>query len=109
MASGPRKPSHTSLRPSISTPYPRYNPWMILQLNPTIRVLTPLGEAIAFFIQEQGQEIYFGVFQLATGENWWFENDKVRLMPCLSEGLHSTSSITPMSGLEKHRKRHERT
>ena len=81
---------------------------MITQLNPTIRVLTPLGEAIAFFIQEQGQEIYFGVFQLASGENWWFENDKVRLMPCLSEGLHSTSPITPMSGLEKHVKRHER-
>jgi hypothetical protein len=79
---------------------------MILQLNPTIRVITPLGEAIAFFIQEQGQEIYFGVFQVATGEQWWFENDKIRLNPCLTEGHPSYSAITPMAGLEKHLERH---
>ena len=81
---------------------------MILQLNPTIRMITPLGEAIAHFIQESGNEIYFGVFQVASGEQWWWENDKIRLMPCLTEGLHSISPITPMSGLEKHIKRHER-
>jgi hypothetical protein len=79
---------------------------MILQLNPTIRMITPLGEAIAHFIQDNGNEIYFGVFQLATGENWWWENDKVRLCPCLSEGLSSTSSIQEVAGLSTHKERH---
>ena len=85
---------------------------MILQLNPTVRVLTPLGEAIAFFIQEQGQEIYFGVFQVASAENWWWENSLVRLMPCISEDVCKTSTIDlseeMQKALEKHLDRHKR-
>ncbi len=81
---------------------------MIYQLNPTIRVMTPLGEALAFFIQESGQEIYYGVFQVKTGEQWWFENDKVRLYPCLSEGQATVSPISPMAGLQKHQARHSK-
>jgi len=80
---------------------------MILQLSPTIRVITPLGEAIAHFIQEQGNEIYFGVFQIGTGENWWWENDKIRLCPCLSEGHHSISPIQEVAGLYTHKERHK--
>ena len=80
---------------------------MIVQLNPTIKMITPLGAAIAYFIQDVGNEVYFGVFQLATGEQWWWENDKVRLCPCITEGQHSYSEITPMAGLEKHLERHK--
>jgi hypothetical protein len=80
---------------------------MIIQLRPTIRMITPLGEAIAYFIQESGSEIYFGVFQVATGENWWFANDKVRLFPCITEGQPFTSPITPLRGLESHLERHK--
>ena len=96
-----------SLSLLTSTPYRRYNSWMITQLNPTVRVLTPLGEAIAFFLQEQGQEIYFGVFQVATGEQWWFENDKIRLSPCISEGVYTVTPIPEIGGLSLHKKRHE--
>jgi len=84
---------------------------MILQLNPPLIVITPLGEAEAHFLQSESDLIYFGVFQKATGEQWWWENNHVRLATCLTGGRFSVSCMQLPSGMDaalsKHRERHK--
>jgi len=66
---------------------------VIIQLNPPILLETPLGEAFAYFLESEGQQIWYGVFVKNTGENWWFLNDQVRLVPCYSDKHYTTSPI----------------
>lgn len=81
----------------------------ITQLNPPLPLITPLGEAWAHFIWTQGIEtnVHFGCFQVETGENWWWENDKVRLCKNISVGHVHLTDIPPVPGLESHAKRYE--
>jgi hypothetical protein len=79
---------------------------MILQLNPPLTLITPLGEAIAYFIQDEADTIWFGVFQKETAENWWWENSQVRLAPCMSDGRVTVSPITLKEPMEEFVKRH---
>lgn len=81
---------------------------MMLQLNPPLQVITPLGEAVAHFIESEADTVYFGVFQKETGENWWWENRLIRLMACLSDGRYETTPIKPSLGLAKALSRHKR-
>jgi len=74
---------------------------MILQLNPPLEMVTPLGEAEAHFLESSGDRIYFGVFQKNTGENWWWENCNIRLGKCLTSGRCNLSSIKLTPDLEK--------
>jgi len=84
---------------------------MILQLNPPLEMITPLGEAEAHFLENEGDRIFFGVFQKVTGENWWFENHHVRLATCLTSGRPKVSTITlsmtMKSALAPHLRRHK--
>lgn len=42
----------------------------LIQLNPPLAVISPLGEAVAHFALVKGTDLAtFGVFQLKTGEN----------------------------------------
>jgi len=66
---------------------------MILQLNPPILMQTPMGEGFAYFIESDTHGIWYGVFIRDTGENWWFENDLVRLSPCYTDKHYRTSPI----------------
>lgn len=79
----------------------------ITQLDPPIYVETPLGSAVCMFLWEQGLEVdvQWCCFIEATGEPWWFPNNKVRLSINLSAGRAQTSPIKPMAGLEDHIKR----
>jgi hypothetical protein len=76
----------------------------ITQLDPPIYVETPLGSAVCMFIWEQGLEVdvQWCCFIEATGEPWWFPNNKIRLSTNLSAGRASTSPIAPMAGMEAH-------
>ena len=60
---------------------------MILQLNPTLPVTTPLGKALAHFLIDYGEEHHLmWVCVQETGEIWTWENPKVRVQPNPSFG-----------------------
>ncbi len=65
----------------------------ITQLNPPLRVITPLGDAVAYFMWTEDRAVYFGVFQDETGEQWWFENYYIRIDPSITDTPHRTSGI----------------
>lgn len=83
----------------------------IVQLTDPLPVVTPLGEAWAHFIWERGPEtlLLFGCFQVATGENWWWANDKIRLCKNISMEHTSLSPLAVEPGLENHLARHGMT
>jgi len=85
----------------------------ITQLDPPIRVITPLGDAVAYFLWTEDRGVYFGVFQDETGEQWWFENYYIRIGTSITDPPHKTSAIyVPPdmdTALGKHRKRYGKT
>lgn len=82
----------------------------VTQLNPPLFLQTPLGEAVAHFLWVEGLEtnVHFGVFQLETGENWWWPNHQVRLCPNITMQHPCVSQIQHVPGLEDHKKRHKK-
>lgn len=82
----------------------------ITQLDPPIRVITPLGDAVAYFLWTEDRAVYFGVFQDETGEQWWFENYYIRIDPSITDTPRKTTPIfVPPdmdAALEKHRERY---
>lgn len=54
---------------------------MMLQLNPTLPLLTPKGKAYAHFIIDYSQEhdLLWVCFICETGECWTFPNSQIRL------------------------------
>lgn len=82
----------------------------IMQLDPPMRVVTPLGAAVAYFLWTEDRAVFFGVFQDDTGEQWWFENFYVRIDPAITDAPHKTSAIfVPPdmdAALAKHRGRY---
>lgn len=83
---------------------------VITQFDPPIRVITPLGAAVAYFLWTEDRAVYFGVFQDETGEQWWFENYYIRIDPSITDTPHKTSPIFVPPDMEqslsKHRKRY---
>ncbi len=84
----------------------------ITQIDPPMRVTTPLGDAVAYFLWTEDRAVYFGVFQDETGEQWWFENYYVRIDPSITD---TPRKITPIfvppdmdGALEKHRPRYSK-
>lgn len=64
------------------------------QLNPPLPVMTPLGEAVAYFLWTDDANLQtFGVFQLKTGESWWFDNRFVRLIPSITGERYDATKI----------------
>jgi hypothetical protein len=85
---------------------------VITQLDPPIRVITPLGEAVAYWLWTEDRAVYFGVFQSETGENWWFENFFIRIDSSITDMPHKVTPIEVPPEMEavlvKHRKRYKR-
>ena len=83
---------------------------VITQLSPPIRVITPLGDAVAYFLWTEDRAVYWGVFQDKTGEQWWFENYFIRIDSSITDTPHQTSPIEIPSdmatALAKHRGRY---
>jgi len=66
----------------------------LLQLDPPIPVITPLGAAMAHFVwTDDANLLNFGVFQLATGESWWFDNRFIRQIQSITGERYATSKI----------------
>lgn len=84
---------------------------VITQLSPPIRISTPLGDAVAYFLWTEDRAVYWGVFQDETGEQWWFENYYIRIDPSITDTPHKVSAIsTPRDmseALAKHRGRYK--
>lgn len=66
---------------------------VITQLSPPIRVRTPLGDAVAYFLWSEDRAVYWGVFQDETGEQWWFENYYIRIDPTITDSPHKVTPI----------------
>jgi hypothetical protein len=83
---------------------------VITQLDPPIRVITPLGDAVAYFIWTEDRAVYYGVFQDETGEQWWFENYFIRIGSSITDTPHKTTPIALPPDMEaalaKHRTRY---
>lgn len=86
---------------------------VITQLSPPIRIITPLGDAVAYFLWTEDRAVYWGVFQDETGEQWWFENYFIRIDPSITDTPHKISPIeippNMESALAKHRGRYTAT
>lgn len=65
---------------------------MILQLNPSIPLETPLGSGDAWFFEDDGQEIFWTVAIRDTGAIVQFKNEKVRARRCYTAGRCVTDS-----------------
>jgi hypothetical protein len=59
---------------------------MILQLQPRIRVETPLGAGLALFFEDDGEEIYWTVALTGTRAIVQFLNNKIRIAPTYTDG-----------------------
>lgn len=81
--------------------------------NPPIRVVTPLGDAVAYFLWTEDRAVYFGVFQDETAEQWWFENYYIRIGTSITDDPHKATSIYVPPNMEerlaKHRIRYGKT
>ena len=65
----------------------------VTQCNPVIPVLTPLGKGNAHFVRTDEFTVEWQVFQLDTGESWWWDNYLIRSAPSLSDHRTLTSPI----------------
>ena len=70
---------------------------MIIQLNPTMPLITPKGTAIAHFLIDDGIEndLKWVCFQDETGECWTWNNRHIRVQKNITEGRENISSIDP--------------
>jgi hypothetical protein len=61
---------------------------MIIQLNPTIPVVTPKGPGFAHLMIDYGEEhnLLWVVFQDETGECWTWPNREIRAQKNISMG-----------------------
>lgn len=66
---------------------------MMIQLKPTIPLITPKGYAIAHFMIDYGEEhdLYWVCFIHETGEIWCFNNKEVRACRNISLGRNLAS------------------
>lgn len=79
----------------------------ILQLDPIIPVVTPLGEGLAYFLWSTGaDELHWGVCQTETSESWWFKNSDIRYNTNLSMGRPAHSPMRLPVGMTEHAKRY---
>lgn len=67
---------------------------MMMRLDPPIPLTTPLGDASAHFVIDDGREepLRWVTFVHASGECWTFRNQEVRLWTNMTEGR---DRITP--------------
>lgn len=86
----------------------------IVQLNPPLYMVTPLGPGWRHFVWENGSDndVQWCCFIEKTGEPWWWVNNMVRLATNLTGGRTATSPIHETSelkaALESHRARNSR-
>lgn len=71
---------------------------MIIQLNPTIPVNTPKGEAIAHFLIDYGIEhdLYWVTFITETQECWTFSNRDIRACQNITIGRKEIPEKIPL-------------
>lgn len=83
----------------------------IQQLDTPFLALTPFGKGVAHFVDDAGDEIYWGIFQKKTAELWWWPNHQIRYDIHLSEGFNKQSRIhlsdEQKLALAPHMTRHE--
>jgi hypothetical protein len=73
---------------------------MIIQLNPTIPLITPKGEGIAHFLIDYGIEhdLYWVTFITETQECWTFSNRDIRACKNITIGRKERPIKVPYAG-----------
>lgn len=68
---------------------------MIIQLNPSIPVITPRGKALAIAVIDYGIEhhLQWVTFQDDTGECWTWENPRIRAQNNETQGRNHISNF----------------
>jgi hypothetical protein len=58
----------------------------LLQLNPSIPMVTPKGEGLAIMVADysEEQDCLWVVADTATGQIWWWPNNRVRMSKNIS-------------------------
>jgi hypothetical protein len=89
---------------------------MMLQLDPTIPMMTPKGSGYALFVVDYSQEhhLMWVVALDDGGEIWMFENPEVRVQSNFTLGRHSDrqddegsgNSVTPLGPILNGAPRH---
>ena len=64
---------------------------MLLQLNPKMRLVTPLGRGWALFFEDDGEEMWWTV-ALDNGAIVQFPNNKIRAVRCYTLGRGLTDA-----------------
>lgn len=59
---------------------------MILQLQPRLRLETPLGPGLALFFEDDGEEIWWTVLLLQSRAIVQFKNEKIKGAPTYTDG-----------------------
>lgn len=74
----------------------------IIQLNPTIPLITPKGEGYAHFVIDYGQEHYLKwvVFIDETGECWTYETPLIRISHNHTMGRDTHSPIEKKNNVQ---------
>lgn len=80
---------------------------MILQLNPSIPVITPKGKALAHFLIDSGIEndIQWVCFQDDTGECWTWSNREIRAQKNITHGREYISPFYDPQNVAFYKKR----
>lgn len=75
---------------------------MIIQLNPTIPLLTPKGPGFAHFLIDPGQEhhLIWVVFIDKTNECWSFQNPEIRIQNNITMGRKTAVSTNVKNNLK---------
>lgn len=60
---------------------------MILQLQPRIRLETPLGAGLALFFEDDGYDLYWTVALFDSKAIVQFKNDKIRFGGSFTDGF----------------------
>ena len=71
----------------------------LLQLNPPIPVVTPMGEGLAQIVIDYSPEysIHWVVFLQSNGQCWTFPNEKIRAQRNITAGRDRPEKPDPIS------------
>ena len=75
----------------------------MIQLNPTIPVITPKGNGWAFFLIDRSQEhhLEWVVFLDETGECWTFQNPDIRIQKNYTFWRKNISDLKSETNIDK--------
>ena len=73
----------------------------VIQLDPPLNIVTPLGKAMATFVETEEWEVYWCSFQKETGECWWWRNQYIRMYANITSDFSKPTAIKMPDRMEE--------